>query len=78
MTVSAASGGQVSGRERVGVTNWRCWQVLSTVSGVAGSGRGPVCGTSAACAEGREENHEKPQSVALLKQKRCILDRGIE
>ena len=48
------------------------------MSVVAESGRGLVCGTLSACAEGSEENHETPQSVEPLKQKRCFLDRGIE
>jgi len=70
--------GECCGRAQVGFSSGRCWQVLSTVSVVAESGRGQVCGTLSACGEGSEENHETLQSVEPLKQKRCLLDRGIE
>ena len=48
------------------------------VSVVEESGRGPICGTLSACAEGSDENHETSQSVESLKLKCCLLDRGIE
>ena len=70
LTDSTASSGQVSGTEQVGFTSGRCRQVLSAVSVVAGSGRGPFGGTLSACAEGSEENHETPQLVESLKQER--------
>ena len=54
----------------MGFTSGRCRQVLSAVSVVAGSGRGPFGGSLSACAVGSEENHETPQLVESLKQER--------